>query len=296
PSLSVAGENAATWMNTGTMENNGFEITLDYRSPQYNDFSWNGMLNFSRYKNKVVELNNLVKSIGGDYRLMEGKPMGVYYGYIADGIFKTEDEVSNHATQQGKDVGRIKYRDIDGNGLVNEKDQCIIGDPNPDFSMGLNLDFKYKSFTLSTFFTGDFGFDIYNTTKRQLDFMSFGGISTNRGEGVLNAWSKGNSNSSIPSLSVVDNNNETRMSTYFVEDGSYVKMKYIKLQYELPKKWLHSIKATNISIYGQVENLFTITKYSGLDPELPLSGYGARIDNAPYPVSRTFTMGVNVQF
>ena len=296
PTLAVAGENASMWMNTGDMENRGFELTIDYRSPQYGDFSWGGMLNLSRYVNKVTKINNLVNYIGGDYRLIQGEPMGVYWGYVVDGIFQNEDEVRNHADQQGKGVGRLKYRDIDGNGIVNEADQCIIGDPNPDFSMGLNLDFRYKNLTLSAFFTGDFGFDIYNTTKRQLDFMSFGGTSTNRGVSVLDAWRPDNTDTDIPALTVVDNNNETRMSTYFIEDGSYVKLKYIKLNYDFPENLVKKVGATGLSIYGQLENVCTITGYSGLDPELPLSDYGARVDSAPYPSARTFSFGLNLRF
>lgn len=296
PTLSVAGENAAMWMNTGSMKNHGFEVMVDYRSPEYGDFSWGGMLNLSRYKNKVEKLNNFVNVIGGDYRLIEGEPMGVYYGYVVDGIFQNDDEAKNHAEQQGKGVGRLKYRDMDGNGVVNEKDQCVIGDPNPDFSMGLNLDFNYKRFSLSAFFTGDFGFDVYNTTKRQLDFMTFGGTSTNRGVSVLDAWTPTHAHASVPALTVVDNNNEGRMSTYYVEDGSYLKLKYVKLKYDLPDKWITKFGASALSIYGQVENLFTITGYSGLDPELPLGDYGARVDTAPYPMARTFSMGLNLKF
>ena len=207
------------------MKKKGYELVIDYRSPEYGDFEWGGTMSVSNYKNEVEKLNSFVKFIGGDYRLIEGEPMGVYYGYVVDGIFQNDDEVRNHAIQQGKGIGRLKYRDINRDGLIDEKDQCIIGDPNPDFSIGLSLDFKYKNFTLSTFFTGDFGFDIYNTTKRQLDFMTFGGTSTNRGTSVLQAWTPDNTNTAIPALTVVDNTNETRMSTYFVEDGSYFKLK-----------------------------------------------------------------------
>lgn len=296
PTLSVAGENASMWTNTGSMKNHGFELILDYRSKEYGDFSWGTSVNLSKYKNEVEKLNNMVNFIGGDYRLIEGQPMGVYYGYVVDGIFQNEAEVYNHAEQQGKGVGRLKYRDIDGNGVVNEKDQCVIGDPNPDFSLGWNFDFNYKRFTLSAFLTGDFGFDIYNTTKRQLDFMTFGGTSTNRGVSILDAWTPTNTNTSVPALTVTDNNNETRMSTYFVEDGSFLKLKYVKLSYDFPKEWIKKFGAESLNVYGQIENLFTITGYSGLDPELPLGEYGARIDSAPYPTARTFSLGLNLKF
>lgn len=296
PVLSVAGENAAMWMNTGDMDNHGWEITLNYNSPRYGDFSWSGNFNISRYKNKLVRLNSLVNNIGGDVRIMVGEPMGVYYGYVCDGIFQTPDQVSAHALQNGAAPGRLIYRDLDGNGVIDEKDRCIIGDPNPDFSLGLNLDFRYKDFTLSTFFTGDFGFDIYNTTKRQLYFMTNGGVSTNRSVDILNAWTPTNTNTNIPALALTDDNNETRMSSYYVEDGSYFKMKYIKLSYQLPRNIISRIGAGQFSIYGQLENVFTITSYKGLDPELPLGAYGARIDQGPYPRSRVISLGLNAQF
>lgn len=297
PTLSVEGEGAAMWMNTGEMKNNGWELTMTYRSPKYNDFSWNGTLNVSKYKNKLVKFNDVVTSQGGDYRLMVGQPMGVYYGYVTDGIFQNEDQVSNHAIQQGKGIGRLIFRDIDGNGVINDADRTIIGDPNPDFALGLNLDLNYKAFTLSAFFSGEFGFDIYNTTRRQLEFMHYGGgSSTNHGVDILNAWSPENTGATIPALTMVDNNNETRMSNYFVEDGSYLKLKYLKLAYQLPEDLAAKFSASRVSVFGQVENIFTITGYKGLDPEVILGSYGARIDSGLYPRARTFTLGVNVTF
>lgn len=296
PVLSVAGENAVVYRNTGSMKNHGFELMADYHSPQYGDFSWDGSFNFSLYRNEVEKLNDYVSYISaGDWRIMEGEPMGVYYGYVADGLFRTEEEVYNSADQEGKGLGRIRYKDLDGNGVIDEDDRCVIGDPNPDFSLGLNLNFKYKQFTLSTFFTGEFGFDIYNIVKKQLDFMGTGLRDINHGADILNAWSTDNPNSSIPALALTDANNELRMSTYFVEDGTYFKMKYIKLQYDLPSKIAKKF-CQGLSVYGQVENVFTLTGYSGLDPELPLSSYGARVDNSPYPRSRTFSFGINLQF
>ena len=296
PVLSVAGENAAKYMNTGEMKNHGFEMNIGYHSPQYGEFSWEGSFNFSTYRNKLVKLNDEVSVMGGDFRLIEGEPMGVYYGYVSDGIFKSDDQVSNHAIQEGKGIGRLKFRDITGDGVVDENDRCIIGDPNPDFSLGLSLSATYKNWTLSTFFTGEFGFDIYNGTRKQLEFMTYGNLYTNRGKDVLKAWTPQNSGSDIPALTTVDDNNETRMSTYFVEDGSYFKCKYLKLAYKFNQNWMKTIGLSALSLYGQVDNLFTITGYKGLDPEVPLSAYGARIDNGPYPRARTFSFGVNVQF
>ena len=296
PVLSVAGENAAKFMNTGEMKNHGFEMNMAYYSPKYGDFSWSGNLNMSMYRNELVKLNDGVSVIGGDFRLIEGQPMGVYYGYVCDGIFQNEDQVSNHAMQEGKGVGRLKFRDITGDGEVNEKDRCIIGDPNPDFGMGLTLTANYKNWTLSTFFAGEFGFDIYNGTRKQLEFMTYGNLYTNRGSDILGAWTPENTGASIPALTTVDDNNETRMSTYFVEDGSYLKCKYIKLSYRFNQPWMKYIGLAALDVYGQVENVFTITDYSGLDPEVPLGAYGARIDNGPYPRARTFSVGLNMTF
>lgn len=296
PALDVAGENAAMWLNTGSMENKGWEIALSYNSPSYGDFSWNGSINVAQYKNKLLELNSRQNFIGGDQRLIPGQPMGVYYGYVCDGIFQNEVEVANHATQTGAAPGRLIYRDLDGNGVIDDNDRCIIGDPNPDLSMGLNLTFRYKDFSLDMFFAGDFGFDIQNHMKRQLLSMNYGNLSTNRGAEILNAWTPTNTDTDIPALSLTDDNNESRFSSYYVENGSYMKMKYLKLSYALPKNLIKKIGASNLEVYGQVENVFTLTSYTGLDPEILPGEYGARIDNGAYPRPRTFTVGLNFQF
>lgn len=204
--------------------------------------------------------------------------------------------MANHATQAGAAPGRLIYRDLDGNGVIDDNDRCIIGNPNPDLSLGLNLALKYKAFTLDMFFAGDFGADIQNHMKRQLLSMSYGQLATNRSVDILNAWSPTNTGSDIPALSLTDDNNETRFSSYYVENGSYMKMKYLKLSYSLPKSLISKLHATNIDVYGQVENLFTITGYSGLDPEILPGEYGALRDTGSYPRPRTFTLGVNVQF
>lgn len=204
--------------------------------------------------------------------------------------------MANHAVQEGKGVGRLMYRDIDGNGYINDNDRSIIGDPNPDFGLGLTLTGNYKNWTLSTFFSGEFGFDILNATRRQLEFLSSGNLYTNRGTAVLDAWTPENTGASVPMLTTIDDNNEKRMSTYFVEDGSYLKCKYIKISYRFDQPWMKAVGLEALNLYGQVENVFTITKYDGLDPEVPRAAYGGRLDANPYPRARTFSMGLNVTF
>lgn len=296
PALNVAGENATMWVNTGDMKNNGWEIALSYISPAYGDFSWSGSFNISQYKNELVRLNDRQKFLGGDTRLIPGQPMGVYYGYVCDGIFQNVEQVANHAAQRGAAPGRLIYRDLDGNGTIDDNDRCIIGDPNPDLSLGLNLNFKYKGFALDMFFAGDLGFDIINHMKRQLYSMSYSNLATNRAAGILNAWTPENPDSDIPAISLVDDNNEARFSSYYVENGSYMKMKYLKLSYTLPRNIAGKLGATALDIYGQVENVFTITGYKGLDPEILPGEYGSRIDSGAYPRPRTFTVGLNLQF
>ena len=296
PVLNVAGENATVWMNTGSMRNIGWEVTLGYTSPYYGDFSWTGNINISQYKNKLLYLNNQDNYLGGDVRLIPGQPMGVYWGYVCDGIFQNEMEVANHATQTGAAPGRLMYRDLNGDGVINDDDRCIIGNPNPDLSLGLNLAFKYKGFTLDMFFAGDFGQDIYNDMTRILYFMSTNTGLSNRAADIMEkAWSPQNTKGTVPALTTEDNNNETRFSSYFVENGSYFKMKYLKLSYSLPNKCLEKW-AQNLDVFFQVENVFTATKYKGLDPELLPGNWGQIFDNGSYPRPRSFSFGVNVTF
>ena len=293
PTLSVLGENASTWMNTGTMSNKGYELVMDYNSKKTGDFSWGASFNLAHYKNELVALNSSVTETGGDQRNIVGQPIGVFYGYVADGIFKTADQVLNHATQPGAAPGRIMYRDLNHDGVINSLDQTVIGDPNPSLIMGLNLRVSYKNFTLSSLISSELGFNIYNTTKRELDFMTYDNVYDNRGTATLNAWTPTNTNASVPALSLLDNNNEMRTSTYFMEDGSYVQMKNLKLSYKfmlIPAIQKMGIKS--FDLFGQVDNVFTITKYSGLSPVISASG----IDNGTYPIPRTFTIGLHANF
>ena len=126
--------------------------------------------------------------------------------------------------------------------------------------------------------------------------MAYSNLSTNRSVDIVNAWTPSNPTSDIPAVSLTDDNNEARFSSYYVENGSFMKMKYLKLSYSLPQGLISKIGCRNLEVYGQVENVFTMTKYKGLDPELLPGEYGARIDNGAYPRPRTFTFGLNLQF
>ena len=296
PVLNVAGESATVWRNTGSMRNIGWEISAGYTSPYYGDFTWSANINLSQYKNKLLYLNNSDSFLGGDVRLIPGQPMGVYWGYVCDGIFQNAEQVANHATQPGAAPGRLMYRDLDGNGVIDDNDRCIIGNPNPDLSLGLNLAFRYKGFTLDMFFAGDFGQDIYNDMKRILYFMWTNSGKSNRASDIVaRAWTPTNTNTDIPAMTTVNNNDEARFSSWAVENGSYFKMKYLKLSYALPNKCVEKW-AQNMDVFFQVENVFTATKYKGLDPELLPGNWGQIFDSGSYPRPRSFTLGLNVTF
>lgn len=298
PALAVAGENADIWMNTGKMRNNGWEVSLGYNSPTYGDFSWSGSVNVSQYRNKLISLNSRQEFVDGPYgsRLMPGQPMGIIWGYVCDGIFQNETEVANHARQTGAAPGRLIYRDLNGDGEISDADRCIIGNPNPDLTLGLNLALRYKAFTLDMFFSGDFGFDIVNDMRNQLCLMSSSNTLTNRGRDILKAWTPENTSTTVPALSTDNSNMEDRISSWNVDNGSYFKMKYIKLSYMLPERVARAIGGQSIDVYGQVENVFTATKFKGLDPELLPGTYGVRVEDGGWIRPRTFTLGINFSF
>ncbi len=255
-------------------------------------------MNIAQYRNKLIKLNNRQEFVDGDYgaRLIPGQAMGVIWGYVCDGIFQNEKEVANHAQQPGAGLGRLKYRDLNGDGIINDQDRCIIGNPNPDLTLGLNIALKYKAFTLDMFFSGEFGYDIVNDMRNQLCLMSSSNAVTNRGEDILNAWTPQNTSTNIPMVTTDDTNNEARISSWNVDNGSYFKMKYIKLSYQLPERVAKAIGGKSIDVFGQVENVFTATKFKGLDPELLPGKFGVRVEDGGWIRPRTFTLGVNLAF
>ena len=231
PYLGIIGEGGYCWYNGASMENKGFEVSLGYRDQTPFGLSYDISGNISGYRNKVTELPaDVENSYGGNGKgdNILGRPINSFYGYIADGLFRTEEDIAKHATQNGGEgLGRIRYRDLNEDGKIDEDDRTWIGSPHPDFMYGLNIELSYKNFDLSAFFYGVNGIDV-NTyaVKSETDFWSINDVRSNKGTRLLDAWSPTNPDSNIPAITALNANDEGRMSTYFVENGSFLKLIY----------------------------------------------------------------------
>lgn len=289
----VIGEGGNKWYNGASMENKGFEFTLGYRGRTGFGLEYDVTGNFSTNKNKVTYLPDAVKnSYGGNgtYDNILGRPYQSFYGYVANGIFKTQEDLDQHARQEGKALGRIRYSDINNDGVIDENDRTWIGSPYPDFSYGLNINLAYKNFDLVVYLQGIQNVDVTNTVKYTTDFWSVSDTYSNKGARLLNAWDPvTNPGSNIPALSYTDETNEARFSTYFVENGSYLKLRNLQIGYNLSRKTLEKIRLSKLRLYASAQNVFTIKSknFTGVDPENP--GWG-------YPIPFTMTFGLNVSF
>ena len=293
--IGVMGEGASQWVNAGEVRNMGVELSLGYRNQTKTGFKYDITANISHYSNTVVDLPETVAAkgtFGGNgVKSVVGHAIGSQVGYIADGIFKSQEEIDNHAIQEGAGLGRIRYRDLNGDGIITEADQDWIYSPVPAVSFGANFYFEYKGFDLTIFFQGVGGVQVITKDyKEQTDLWSGVNVANlNKGTRVLDAWSPTNPNSNIPALSTNNNNNETRVSTYFVEDGSFLKLRNLQLGYNLPKHACNKMMMQNWRWYLSAQNVFTIhsAKYTGVDPENPTFGY---------PIPLTVTLGTKVTF
>ena len=292
--IAAMGEGAAKWMNAGAMDNMGVELQLGYRNQTKGGFKYDISANLSHNKNTVTELPETVAAkgtFGGNgVKSVVGHAMGSQVGYIADGIFKSQDEIDNHAMQEGAGIGRIRYKDLNGDGKITEADQDWIYSPTPAVCFGANFYFEYKGFDLTLFFQGIGGVDVITDLKKETDIWAGLNIGfLNKGTRLLNAWSSSNPDSDIPAVSLKDNNNEKRVSTYWVEDGSFLKLRNIQLGYNLPKTACEKMKMQNWRWYVSAQNVFTIhsANFTGVDPENP--NYG-------YPIPLTVTLGTKVTF
>lgn len=289
--LAVIGEGGKQWVNGASMKNWGWEMQLNYSHTINDDWNWNAGVNVSHYKNEVTKLpKNVLTSYPGNGTtdVILGRSINSIYGYVADGLFQNQAEVDAHATQTGAGPGRIRYKDLNNDNVIDDKDRTYLTDGLPKFEYGINLGLKWKDLSVSMFWQGLQGIDVYNNIKTLTDFTSLY-TGTNYGDRVLDAWTPENTGSSIPMLTFNDANNEGRRSSYYVENGSYLKLRNIQVGYSL-KKFCDKVNwISNADIYVQANNLLTIKSkdFTGVDPE--------NSSNA-YPRPMVTTIGLNVTF
>lgn len=294
--IATLGEGAQKWVNGGTIENNGFEFIIGYED--YLDFDFlddelkvDVSFNISKADNEVIALpEDVVNSFGGNGqdKTILGHSINSVYGYVADGLFQSQQEIDEHATQAGAGLGRIRWADLDKNGVIDENDQDFFVNPDPDFIYGFNFTLNYKQWDFNMFWQGVKGGSVRNNWRLFTDFTSLN-IGSNYGSRVLNAWSPENSDSTVPALTLVDNNGEGRQSSFFWEDGSYLKLRNLSVGYRFEDKFLNDYGIVDARIYLQGSNLLTITPDGTLsqDPEAP---------NEVFPVPRRITIGIDVSF
>jgi TonB-linked SusC/RagA family outer membrane protein len=291
PFLAVVGEGGDKFVNGASIENKGWEFVLGYQNELPNGLTYSISGNLSTYRNKLTYLpDEVINAYGGNGQDITrlGHSINAVYGYVADGLFQNEADVTSHATQTGAAPGRIRYQDLNGDGKVDNFDQTWITEGVPDFNYGLNLGAGFKGFDLQIFFQGVQGLDAYNNAKFRTDFSSLAS-GENWGQRLLNAWTPTNTGSSIPAATLINTNNEGRASTYFIENASYMKLRNLQLGYSLPNSLFSKVKVQGVRVYVQGQNLFTVKskEYTGADPE---------VTNYQYPVPRIFSAGLNLSF
>lgn len=297
----------APLVNLGSIKNTGVDFTLGYQSTATRDFTYGVNFNLSHYRNEVTELISDFQTGNSGYRggaitrTEVGRALSGFYGREVVGIFSSEAEVSGAADQgfgsPADGVGRFQYADINDDGVINDEDRTYIGSPHPDFTYGLNLTAGYKGFDVSIFFSGSQGNDIYNYQKIFTDFPTF--FDANRSVRVLNSFTPDNTNATLPALSQTIRNNETSPNSYFVEDGSYLRLRNLQIGYNFAEGMVERLRVEGLRLYVQGTNLLTITGYEGLDPEIAsFDSLTLGVDGnvtPVYPISQLFTLGVNIK-
>ncbi|MCF2519052.1 TonB-dependent receptor [Dyadobacter sp. CY351] len=304
----TAGTGTIPYTNIGEVSNKGFDIGLNFRDKK-GDFYYAAGVNFGHYKNEVIKLNNDPNAtiFGFSTRLpamsasKAGYPIASYYGYFVDGVIKDQAE-ADAAPKFGSYTreGTFKFRDVNGDGIITAADRTIIGSPHPDFNYGVNLNVGYKAFDLTVFGQGVQGNEIFNYVRYWTDFNVFQG---NRSKDMLyNSWKKPGDDAKLPRLNSGDATSQ-QVSSYFLEDGSYFRVKNVQLTYTLPAKLLKRVKIASAQVYLQGQNMFTFTKYTGLDPDINLRRSGNNnedkhmgVDEGAYPVSKSYLVGLRFGF
>ena len=299
------------YVNAGSVENKGFEFGLNYRHTSH-DWNYEIGANIATIDNKVISLAGTEPLLGGFglsdgpiTRTEPGYPLGSFYLYQMEGIFQTQEEIDASAFQSDDTrPGDVKFADLNGDTVINDLDRAHVGNPFPDFTLGFNLSVRYKNFDLSMLVQGVFGNDVYflyGNFAYETQARGFNSYAK-----ILDRWTPTNTNTDVPKVSVDDRNNNRRISTRFLEDGTYVRVRNITLGYTFDSL-LKTDKIKNLRVYVSAQNPFTFTKYSGLDPEIQANtndtqGYGVSsdlavgIDWGTVPAPRTFLVGLNLKF
>ena len=290
--LGALGEGGASWLNGPSLRNWGMEFQVGYRKNFSCGLGLDVSANADFFRNRVTYLPSTTT---GSYAhtttenlVQSRQPYGSIVGYVAEGIFQSQAEV-DASGQANARVGGLKYADLDHNGSITDADQTWIYNPVPKFSYGLNIALTYKNFDLSMFWQGVCDKDVYNNQKFQTDFWAVNDPGSNKGERVLDAWTTANTGSTIPALSTQNTADEGRASSYFVENGSYLKLRNLQFGYSLPQSLLSKLKMTNARVYVSGQNLLTIKSKSltCTDPENP---------DWNYPLATSVSFGVQIGF
>ncbi|MGZ4000689.1 MAG: SusC/RagA family TonB-linked outer membrane protein, partial [Mucilaginibacter sp.] len=310
-------------INAGNITNKGFEFSINSRNVSSKDFKWSTTLTFSHYKNTIASLNGVPgynENVPTAFinlaatRTIVGQPLGEFYGYKVQGVVKTQAQLAYLATHpqnvtgtspqvvsnaQGNTIwlGDLQYVDLNHDGKVDVNDQEPLGSPNPDFTYGFTNTFTYKDFDLSIFFYGSHGGKILDVLEYQTAGLS--SLYQNQLASTANFWTPSNPNSNIPAPRGGLGNPNVVMSDRFLESASFLRLQNVRLGYNLPGNWAKYIAMSNLKLYVSGQNLFVITKYPGLDPEVGSFNENPllmNIDMGRYPSPRIFTLGINAQF
>jgi TonB-linked SusC/RagA family outer membrane protein len=284
PYLGAIGEGGDKWYNGASVENKGWELTLEYQNSS-GDLHYSLAANVGHFKDEITFLpEDVVKAYAGNVeQTILGHSQRALFGYVADGLFQNGEEVDAHAEQTGKDIGRIRYADLNSDGVINALDQKFQGNTLPGLIYGLNFNLTYNRWTMNFFLNGEMDKNIYNSTKGNTDFI-FSRAGINYGTRVLDAWTPQNTGSTIPALITSNKNNEYRTSSYFIENGSYLKIRNVELNYNFDPNSLKFFNNLRVFIIGENLVMAKSKTFTGPDPENPNNAYGRPLK---------FTLGVN---
>jgi hypothetical protein len=314
----TAGSADAPFVNVASMSNTGVDMELTYKN-KWGDVGFDGSAVFTTVNNKITGIaegkygikyfDSFNVRIGNLIRNQTGQPVSSFYGYQVVSLFQTSEfhEVTvagvtslaqndGVPTQDGAAPGFFKFKDLNNDGKITPEDRTFLGSANPKFTYGLNLAVTYKNFDLTAFLLGSQGNDIYNWNSWWIDFWpSFQGQKST--DLLNNSWTETNTGAKVPKATNISNfSTNTQSCSYYIEDGSYLRMKNIQLGYTIPESILSKVNIKSLRVYVQAVNLFTITKYSGLDPEIGGSDTAHGVDAGNYPIVKQVLFGLNVNF